>query len=1019
MKILRKIGRYDTRPEGVGVVAIYNAIDHITYYEKYEEVYDVAIGEGSKRKWMLMNEDGLNFRFSCERNLTFKVGDFVWFEGRRFVLTKPYHPSDNAESGGYDYDIPFEIDYYLGRNRKFKLSGKELSWSLTSTMDNHLKALAERMKEEGITYRELADNPQVVGYDILEKYYTYDIQAYTPEGGDPINNTMKSITYSGFSLLESITKIAETWKCEWWFDEETLTMGKCEVGEDYVDFHRDYLDGVKPNIESIDGQGQSEGYATRLYVYGSKDNLPARYDRKLIFEQSSHYSSGSHTRFIDNRRRLTPDMFPINEHNTWYPNPQTKIQVTFSYTDLLPENVLSIPIPIQSTNDISLDATIGGIAGINTYAQYKVVAKVYSEDKSKALTITSDIINRDEEGHYSFTFQDGGVLLCGSHLYIELTALGGEDGSFKTLEDFELYDFIGTFTLSSRKVQISTKVDFGNGEVDCVINFRQRDESEVEFSEVRVATSDYVNSNFKFPYIADFAVPIEYYSSDNNSQIGYSERRLHMDSSDEVGDTYIKHGTYIQAKGVSDDEVVEEMLIIDDVCPNIRLKVVGVDHWTKEEKNEQGELIATHIYYDIRVEKADGGSFTFSTKSILEGSKLRARFLGNIDPTQNALLNGYDFDMGFYPNGRDGLKDYQEFEIVNGTSGNVEIPNAVLLPQIGDQFVLYGWDTQSLDTVNALVESAALDLKNRAVEYLNKSRIDANTYTCPMFSDVENQYPIGQKVKLYSPLFAGGVRNSRIVGGEFNLDLPWDTPVYTIAQEVSYSSSLSVGGDVGAVQNLIEAPYVLPITGNTRRPVFVNGAHAPQVIEGLDVPEDIHSEKDIHADGGVAAKGITDLSMIEGGGGQGATSVEIDPDTHYAENEDYEPVDGKVKLPSYKWANIQEKPAIPNVVGYNSMDDAMAEGVEDLSKAASAKSVAILKRRLDYESLPLFSTETDYYRGDCVKTEDGFGIVSGWRFVADKTAGEWIGAYVEPLNAEALATPLDIPLTTLNNIINI
>lgn len=894
MKILRRINRVDVLPEeSEGYVKIRTILENETYheyYEQYQEVYDIAIGEGSKRKWMLMNEDGLTLRFSSEQHLTFKVGDFVWYEDRRFVLTKPYHPSDNADNGGYDYEIPFEADYYIARNRKFKLSGKEISWSLTSGMSKHLDALMDRMKEEDITYRELSTDPE---YDIKEKYYRYDIQAYTPEGGEPINTSMKSITYSGFSLMESITKIAETWKCEWWFDKEELIMGKCEVGDGYVDFHRDYLNGVAPNIESINGQGQSEGYATRLHVYGSKDNLPARYDRKLIFEQSSHTSSGGYTTFTDNRRRLTPDMFPANEHNSWYPDPPLEYSLSFSFAEV-PKETLSLDIPSSETLNIALNASILGLANVNTYAQYKIEAKIYSIDKSKSFTITSNTVNRNDEGVYNFSFQDGGVLLCNYHLYIVLTCLGGEDGSFKTLEDFDLADFVGTFTLTSRKVRISTKVDFGNGEVNCIINYRQKDESETGFSEVRVATSDYViGNNYKFPYIADFAVPIEYYSSDNDSQIGYSERRLHMDASNEDGDTYIKRGTYIQVKGISDDEVIEDVLIIEDVCPNILLKVTGVDHWTKEEKNEQGEVIATHIYYDIRVEKASGGTFTFSTKSILEGSKLRARFLGNIDPQQNALLNGYDFDMGFYPHGRDGLKDYQEFEIVNGTSGNVEIPNSVMLPQIGDQLVLYGWDTQSLDTVNALVESAALDLKERGIEYLNKSRIDANTYTCPMFSDVENQYQIGQKVKLYSPLFESGYRNSRIVGGEFNLDLPWDTPIYTIAQEVPYSSVLSAGGDVGAVQNLIEAPYVLPITGNAKRPVFVNDAHTPQVIEGLDVPGDIHTQSNIEADGGVAAGGIADLSMIQGGGGgQGTISVAT------SDEDIVESVDGVVDLSS-------------------------------------------------------------------------------------------------------------------------
>lgn len=85
--------------------------------------------------------------------------------------------------------------------------------------------------------------------------------------------------------------------------------------------------------------------------------------------------------------------------------------------------------------------------------------------------------------------------------------------------------------------------------------------------------------------------------------------------------------------------------------------------------------------------------------------------------------------------------------------------------------------------------------------------------------------------------------------------------------------------------------------GDKNRPIYFKESVAEE-ITGIDVPDDIHSDSNIHADGGVAAKGISDLSIGAGGGGT-ATSVIFDSNEEYQEVQPYIAQSGVIHLPSY------------------------------------------------------------------------------------------------------------------------
>lgn len=73
-------------------------------------------------------------------------------------------------------------------------------------------------------------------------------------------------------------------------------------------------------------------------------------------------------------------------------------------------------------------------------------------------------------------------------------------------------------------------------------------------------------------------------------------------------------------------------------------------------------------------------------------------------------------------------------------------------------------------------------------------KIDPSTYTCKMMSDsiyspegVHNLYGAGQKVNLINKAYFDNGRVSRIIGFEYKLDYPYDTPSYMVGETVAYS----------------------------------------------------------------------------------------------------------------------------------------------------------------------------------------------------------------------------------------
>lgn len=324
---------------------------------------------------------------------------------------------------------------------------------------------------------------------------------------------------------------------------------------------------------------------------------------------------------------------------------------------------------------------------------------------------------------------------------------------------------------------------------------------------------------------------------------------------------------YIDSKaGLTTEEAVEKVVLFDDVYPRTKGEIAIVDTYTDTVTGDDGEEM-TETFYRF----TDDG-FKFSKDYLLEGETLKVTF-------QSGKLNGMEFEVQFNPDGEneklaDGAWNpaAQVFEVVVNTNYGRKLPAAPLIPAVGDKYILHGWDSTKISELG-LVAKAEQELLEKAQEKIKRLQIDPTSYTCQMMSDYvfeqgrlndtdEFVFPfaLGDAVNLKNKGYFGDeVRESRIIGIEYCLDIPYDSPILTIGESVAYSrlcalenkvNNLTYGGQTyqGTGAGGGSSVYVIG-TGDTTPPSNTNVLSALRaILTFLDKTKDDRSVGQIASD---------------------------------------------------------------------------------------------------------------------------------------------------------------------------
>lgn len=265
-------------------------------------------------------------------------------------------------------------------------------------------------------------------------------------------------------------------------------------------------------------------------------------------------------------------------------------------------------------------------------------------------------------------------------------------------------------------------------------------------------------------------IPTNYRPTDEQAVVnGVVQKRLMLPSGTPYIDAY---------EGMSQEEAIEDVVVFDDVYPRRVGTLSDVHTRTEEVDNEDGtkETITYYRYKDTELE--------FKEEYIIEGQELQVTF-------QSGKLNGMVFGVIFNPTPKDETRGNQLWEIVRNENYGRPLPDEMMYPANGDEYVLSGFDIQLVS--DQYIPDAEQELKEKAKKYADKVNKDDGTYPTTLRSSwvkedlVSRTFEFGQRINLVDDTYFESGRISRILGWEMNLDIPWDSPVYTIGESMPYS----------------------------------------------------------------------------------------------------------------------------------------------------------------------------------------------------------------------------------------
>lgn len=772
--------------------------------------FSTPVNEGSKRKFLLMKEDYITLKFSLASPVYFQLGDGIDNELGIFELVDLYKPVYNTTTGAYDYELRLDAYYWKWKNKKFfytpETTGREAGWNLTATLDTHLNVFLANLK--------------ALGYKFREEEFTFEID-------DTVENTSKLVSYDNVNLIDALTQMAETWECEWWITENIIHFGRCEYSSP-VDFKAgDLTDTENVNVNSMTRSDSQTTYATRVYAFGSTRNIPANYRKSLIFDVKEVAGRD----ISDTARALSNKYFPVSAQIKG-----ADIDISIKHTDTYhPE------YPRKYTVDVADSLKAGNYlfkangASINVYYQTTPHAnsdlkavftlEYNSLDKREKIEL-GELVVKDVDNWPVLKLEDMAFALkeniqnCRLSIKLEYSNNAG------------IYvEYNGSLSLHCENIGADTSVTFLSGTnagqtFDAVYNPDLLTGNSSNVIRLPESVTASLGDMYTIGNIIKGKVPDNYFSKDDKELTlnGVVQKRLMLPEGIPCVDAY-RYGPTGERIDIGDEryddpdnvempeeEAIEEIVIFEDEYPKYTGSISGAGYDEKDEEDEDGNK--TGNKYRIYTFK-DTGLKNFTEDFLLD--ELRLIF-------QTGKLAGLDFALNLKESDDTGTT----FEMVRNEDYGRYLPDDTLYPQASDTYILYGFDPAFIS--EQISPDAEDKLYGTTKEYVRKTMIDPSTYDCEMDADFiyDNgnirTYEVGAKVNLINKAYFPEGRQSRIIGFEWALDIPYDHPVYTVGETAAYSR-------IGEIESKLDS---LTYKGQTYSGSVVGGGGTGVYVIGVN-----------------------------------------------------------------------------------------------------------------------------------------------------------------------------------------
>jgi hypothetical protein len=755
--------------------------------------FSTPINEGSKRKFLLMKEDYITLKFSLANPVYFQLGDGVDNDLGIFELVDLYKPAYNTTTGAYDYELRLDAYYWKWKNKKFfytpEATGREAGWNLTAPLNVHLNVFL--------------DNLKALGYKFRKEEFTYEID-------NTVANTSKLVSYDNVNLIDALTQMAETWECEWWITEHVIHFGRCEYSSP-VDFKAgDLTDTENVNVNSMQRSDSQTTYATRVYAFGSTRNIPASYRKSLIFDVKkvdgriiSDTARPLSNIFFPSSTKIEGGLYlkfpPYGMYN--FPESQSIASKTDqkTFSGLLSGGKYKIKVTSFSCEFLGGDRTDGLKDFIklevwltyNTQGEVKQLA-ILSEEKSIPQTpagtkVYLDIPSKEIE----FVLPDDS-----SEIII------ATKWSAKRVRSTDSYN-VGMYALNYVPVRAYSSpviVTFLSGSnagksYQAIYNATFLPEPDSNFIFLPEGVTASIGDRYTINNIIKGKVPDNYFSKDDKELTlnGVVQKRLMLPEGIPYVDAY-RYSPTGERIDIGDErydnpdnvempieEAVEEIVIFEDEYPQY-IGNTDIVPKPKDGKDDNGDKYPIYTFKDTELKNF--------TKDFRLNGELRLIF-------QTGKLSGLDFEISIKESDNTGTT----FEIIRNDDYGRYLPDDILFPQAthmedgkevpADTYVLYGFDTAFIS--EQILSDSEQKLLEATKKYVKKSMIDPSTYDCEMDADfIYNNgnirtYEVGDKINLINRAYFTNGRQSRIIGFEWSLDIPYDHPIYTVGETAAYS----------------------------------------------------------------------------------------------------------------------------------------------------------------------------------------------------------------------------------------
>ena len=797
--------------------------------------FSTPINKGSKRKFTLMQEDYITLKFSLGHPVYFNLGDGIDNELGIFELIDLYKPVYNAETGGYNYELRFDAYYWKWKNKKFFYTpesiGREANWNLTAPLKTHLEVFVANLNALGYRFRE---------------------QEFIPKIDDTVEQSSKLVSYDNTNLIDALTQMAEVWECEWWMEDKCICFGRCEYSSP-VDFKAgDLSDTENVNVNSMQRSDSQTTYATRVYAFGSTRNIPASYRKSLIFD----VKEVNGREISDTERPFDVSYFP-SASISWnrYPFEGNVGGMVFSKRETTNSaTVTASPAAgmyyLKKTSDWILTLAPLFIGGANvSKGWYGGYLSIRYDSGGKTFTpyngVSSFQLDNDIYEPMSKIYSDAPDLIKleipegASNLRVELRSVVTSDLPLISTAHFAAS--LG-FELCAKEKNADASVSFLSGVhvneifyTVCIFSYDGNGQLTNTFLRLPEGVASSLGDRFTVNNIIKGKVPDNYFSKDDKELTlnGVVQKRLMLPEGIPYIDAY-RYSPTGERVGIDDEqygdpdnvempeeEAVEEIVTFDDEYP----KYIG-----------NTEVVPEPIWKDVideETEKPTGNRYPVYTfkdkdlKNFTEDFRFKDKDLTLI--FQTGKLSGLEFVINIEESDATGTT----FKIIRNDNYGRYLPDDTLFPQAvhvengkdvpADTYILSGFDTAFIS--EQMLPDSEQRLFETAKKYIKKSMIDPSTYNCEMVPEfIYNNgnlrtFEVGDKVNLINKAYFKNGRQSRVIGFEWPLDIPYDHPIYTVGETTAYSR-------LGAIESKVDS---LTYKGQTYSGISINGGGGTSV----------------------------------------------------------------------------------------------------------------------------------------------------------------------------------------------